>query len=121
LRSALATYAQVFPHVLVFRVGGTSKGKDLLLVGSNQKLSMDLFGERLRDSRVQSELARVQMNSEESLRSWYVCDESSLKPAVAEAIINTDDNMHIETTVPREAFKPLMQTNASWVENLSKK
>ena len=121
LRSALATYVQVFPHVLVFRVGGTSKGKDLLLVGSNQKLSMDLFGERLRDSRVQSELARVQMNSEESLRSWYVCDESSLKPAVAEAIINTDDNMHIETTVPREAFKPLMQTNASWVENLSKK
>jgi hypothetical protein len=27
--------------------------------------------------------------------------------------------MHIETTVPREAFRPLMETNAAWVEKLS--
>ena len=32
--------------------------------------------------------------------------------------INTDDNMHIETTVPREAFKPLMQRNAEWLDRL---
>jgi spermidine synthase len=38
LRSVLATYHKVFPHVLVFRVGGLSRGKDLLLVGSNQPL-----------------------------------------------------------------------------------
>jgi spermidine synthase len=121
LRSALATYAQVFPHVMVFRVGGVSKGKDLLLVGSEQPLTLDRFGERLRDTRIEAELVRVQMNSEENLRSWYVCDESRLAPAVAGAIINTDDNMHIETTVPREAFRPLMQSNAVWIEALSKK
>src|SRR4029079_13784319 len=39
LRSVLATYQGVFPHVLVFRVGGVDKGKDLLLVGSNKPLN----------------------------------------------------------------------------------
>jgi spermidine synthase len=33
LRSVLATYRSVFPHVMMFRVGGASQGKDLILVG----------------------------------------------------------------------------------------
>jgi hypothetical protein len=44
-----------------------------------------------------------------------------LAPAVAGSIINTDDNMHIETTAPREAFRPLLETNAAWVEGLRKR
>jgi len=99
LRSVLATYQQVFPHVLVFRVGGLNKGKDLLLVGSKQPLNVDRLGGEIRD--------------------WFVCDETKLGPAVAGAKINTDDNMHIEMTVPREAFRPLMQGNADWVEALA--
>ena len=102
LRSVLATYHKVFPHVLIFRVGGLNKGKDLLLVGSNRPLTPD----------------RLPQDAE--IRSWFVCDETKLGPAVAGAKINTDDNMHIETTVPREAFRPLMQTNAAWVEALAK-
>ena len=97
LRSVLATYQKVFPHVLVFRV---NKSKDLLLVGSNRAVNLDrLDGE---------------------VRSWFVCDETKLAPAVAGAQINTDDNMHIEMTVPREAFRPLMQGNAEWVEALAR-
>ena len=97
LRSVLATYQKVFPHVLVFRV---DKSKDLLLVGSNRAVNLDrLDGE---------------------VRSWFVCDETKLAPAVAGAQINTDDNMHIEMTVPREAFRPLMQGNAEWVEALAR-
>jgi spermidine synthase len=120
LRSVLATYSRVFPHVLVFRVGGVNKGKDLLLVGSNPPLSLDAVRERFADPRVQTELARINVRSDVDVRSWFVCDESRLGPAVAGARINTDDNMHIETTVPREAFRPLMQTNAAWVEALAK-
>jgi spermidine synthase len=119
LRSVLATYQAVFPHVMVFRVGGLNKGKDLLLLGSQRPLSFGHLAERLADSRVQAELARVNLHSEGDVRSWFVCDESRLAPAVAGARINTDDNMHIETTVPREAFRPLMQTNAEWVEALA--
>jgi spermidine synthase len=119
LRSVLATYTRVFPHVLMFRVGGLNKGKDLLLMGSNQPLNLDRLSERLADPRVQAELARVNLSSEADVRSWFVCDETRLGPAVAGAKINTDDNMHIETTVPREAFRPLMQSNAQWVEALA--
>src|SRR5688572_470791 len=119
LRSVLATYTRVFPHVLMFRVGGLNKGKDLLLIGSNQRLNLDRLPERLMDLRVQAELARVNLSTEADVRSWFVCDETRLGPAVAGATINTDDNMHIETTVPREAFRPLMQSNAEWVEALA--
>jgi spermidine synthase len=119
LRSVLATYHKVFPHVLVFRVGGLSRGKDLLLVGSNQPVNLDQLSERITDERMVNELRRVNLNSEADVRSWFVCDESRLGPAVAGARINTDDNMHIETTVPRESFRPLMQTNVEWVQALS--
>lgn len=120
LRSVLATYHKVFPHVLVFRVGGLNKGKDLLLIGSNRPLSLEHLTERFGDQRITAELARVNLKSEADVRSWFVCDESRLGPAVAGAKINTDDNMHIEMTVPREAFRPLMQSNAEWVEALGK-
>jgi spermidine synthase len=119
LRSVLATYQKVFPHVLVFRVGGATKGKDLILIGSQKPLSFDLLTERLKDPRTSAELTRVGMDSEAAVRSWYVCDETELAPALAGAVINTDDNMHIETTVPREAFLPLMQTNSVWIERLA--
>ena len=73
----------------------------------------------LHDERMAAELARVNLKTEDDIRSWFVCDETRLGPAVAGATINTDDNMHIETTVPREAFRPLMQSNAQWVEALA--
>ena len=120
LRSVLATYQKVFPHVLVFRVGGLSNGKDLLLVGSNRPLNLDRLSERFRDPRMAAELARVDLKSEADIRGWYLCDETRLGPAVAGAKINTDDNMHIEMTVPREAFRPLMQSNADWVQALAR-
>ena len=120
LRSVLATYHKVFPHVLVFRVGGLNKGKDLLLIGSNRPLNLDRLPERLRDPRMITELARVDLKTEADIRAWFVCDETKLGPAVAGAKINTDDNMHIEMTVPREAFQPLMQSNAEWVQALAR-
>jgi len=120
LRSVLATYQTVFPHLMVFRVEGVAKGKDLILVGSKAALSLSRIGERMSNPQIAAELRRVGMNSEADVRSWYVCNEEKLGPAVAGALINTDDNMHIETTVPREAFLPLMQSNSSWVEALMK-
>ena len=118
LRSVLATYHSVFPHVMLFRVGGAAKGKDLILVGSNSPLNLNLISQRLADERIANEIARVDLKTEADVRGWYICDESKLGDAVIGATINTDDNMHIETTVPKEAFRPLMQTNADWVERL---
>jgi spermidine synthase len=121
LRSVLATFQNVFPYVQVFRVEGATKGKDLILIGSKTSLTLDRLNERMKDPRVAAELGRVEIKSEADVRAWYVCDQSRMSPAVAGAVINTDDNMHVETTVPREAFRPLMQSNAQWIEKLSGK
>jgi spermidine synthase len=121
LRSVLATFHDVFPNVQVFRVEGASKGKDLILIGSKTPLTLDRLHERMADQRVAAELRRVEIKSEADVRAWYVCDQTQMSPAVAGAVINTDDNMHVETTVPREAFRPLMQSNAEWIEKLSRK
>ena len=121
LRSVLATYQKVFPHVLMFRVGGVNEGKDLILVGSNRPLDINRISERWQDPRITIDfLPLVNLKTEADVAYWFVCDESKLGPAVAGAKINTDDNMHIEMTVPREAFRPLMQGNAEWVKALAR-
>ncbi len=119
LRSVLATYKSVFPHVLVFRVEGAAKGKDLILVGSRQPLTLERIGERMQNERVTKELSRIKINSPADLETWFVCDETQLAPAVDGAVINTDDNMRVENRAPREAFLPLMETNAAWIEKLA--
>ena len=119
LRSVLATYQSVFSHVMMFRVGGASKGKDLILLGSRRPLTFARLGKRISEPRISAELARVDMKEQRDIESWYVCDETQLSPAVAGAAINTDDNMRIENHVPREAFLPFMDSNAVWIETLA--
>jgi spermidine synthase len=118
LRTVLATFQSVFPHVLMFRVGGVNQGKDLILLGSTKPLDLSRLDERLKNPRLAAELARVQMNSRAAIEAWYVCDEKTLGPAVAGAPLNTDDNMLIEHRAPREAFKPLMEENSLWIASL---
>lgn len=119
LRTVLATYQSVFPHVMVFRVGGAARGKDLILVGSRAPLSFARMSDRLNDEDIRRELARINIKGAGDVLSWYVCDETELVPAIAGAIINTDDNMRVENRAPREAFLPLMNANAEWVERLA--
>jgi spermidine synthase len=121
LRSVLATFYEVFPHVLIFRVRGEAKGKDLILVGSRMPVSLDRIAERMSNPRVAADLNRVGIKTADDVRAWFVCDETQLGPAVAGATINTDDNMHVETVAPREAFRPLMEENAAWIESLGRK
>lgn len=119
LRSVLATFNSVFPHVMVFRVEGVAKGKDLILVGSPRPLSLAHLGERMRDERVRKELSRININTPGDLEAWFVCSEVELGPAVQSAVINTDDNMNVETRAPREAFLPMTAANAAWIDTLA--
>jgi spermidine synthase len=120
LRSVLATFHEVFPHVAMFRVLGAAKGKDLILIGSRTPVTLDRIGERMNNPRIEAELSRVGIKSPDDVRAWFVCDENQLGPFVAGAVINTDDNMHVETVAPREAFRPTMDENAAWIESLRK-
>src|SRR5439155_11069937 len=118
LRSVLATFHEAFPYVAVFRVQGAAKGKDLILIGSRAPIRLDHMNERMRDPRTKVDLDRGGIKSADDVRTWFVCDETWLGPAVAGSVINTDDNMHVETVAPREAFRPTMDENARWIESL---
>jgi spermidine synthase len=120
LRSVLATFHETFPYVVVFRVQGAAKGKDLILIGSGAPVRLDQINERIKDPRTKADLDRVGIKSAEDVRAWFVCDQTQLGPAVAGSVINTDDNMHVETVAPREAFRPTMAENAAWIESLKK-
>jgi hypothetical protein len=67
-----------------------------------------------------ADLSRVGLKTPADVLAWFVCDERQIKPAVAGAVINTDDNMHVETVAPREAFRATMDENAKWLEGLKK-
>jgi len=118
LRSVLATFHEVFPHIAVFRVEGVAKGKDLILVGSREPIRLDRMNERLKDTRVAADLKRIGLNNADDVMAWFVCDETRLSPAIAGAVINTDDNMHVETVAPRQAFHATIEQNLAWIENL---
>jgi len=121
LRSVLATFHEAFPYVAVFRVQGVAKGKDLILIGSRAPVHLDRVNERMSDPRTKADLERVGIKNADDVQAWFVCDETRLGPAVAGSVINTDDNMHVETVAPREAFRPTMEENAAWIENLRAK
>jgi spermidine synthase len=118
LQSVLATFHEVFPHLAVFRIQGAAKGKDLILIGGRQPIVLDRINERMQEPRTQKDLDRIQLKTPEDVLAWFVCDERVLGPAVAGAIINTDDNMHVETTAPREAFQATIEANGAWIESL---
>ena len=121
LRSVLGTFSEVFPHILIFRVRGEAKGKDLILVGSRVPLTLDHVAERMNNPRIAADLQRVGVNTPDDVRTWFVCDETQLAAAVKGALINTDDNMHVEARAPREVFRPSMDENAAWIENLRRR
>jgi hypothetical protein len=114
----LATFHETFPYVAVFRVQGAAKGKDLILVGSGAPIRLVRVNERMSDPRTKADLARVGIKNADDVQAWFVCDETQLGPALAGSVINTDDNMHVETVAPREAFRPTTEENARWIESL---
>ena len=114
LRSVLATFSEVFPHTAVFRIQGAAKGKDLILLGSREPINLNHMSE----PRVVADLKRIGIDPPADLMKWFVCDESRLRPAVGGAVINTDDNMHVESVAPREAFRPSIEENGAWIESL---
>jgi spermidine synthase len=120
LRSVLATFHGVFPHVAVFRIEGSAKGKDLVLIGSCQPIRLDLIDDRMKDDRVAADLKRVGLANSTDVMAWFVCGESKLAQRLVGAVINTDDNMHVETVAPREAFRPTMDENSKWIDGLRK-
>lgn len=96
-KSAVATFAGVFPHVQVWQ-----SSHDAVLVGSAAPLSMDLddLTRRLAQPEVKRQLAPLGLDDPLIFAAEMGMDDESARRFAEGAVINTDDNLHLEFSTP---------------------
>ena len=102
LRSLVATYTSVFPHVAGFRTGAA----DLVLVGSAEPLAIDYptLAGRMARAPVAASLARVGVTDVGDLLARLVLDAEDAARFGAGARLNTEDNALVEFAAPRSLY-----------------
>jgi len=110
LRSVVAAFRSAFPHVVMFE---TIDAVDLLLLGSDQPLEMDLdtLEERIGLIDVRMDLARVDMRSAIDLLSTFRLGEKEVDRLAQNAPRNTDDNARVEFNSPRSLGSQTIEPN----------
>jgi len=110
-RAILAAFQSVFPEVMVFT---TANAFDTVLVGTRRPLRIDLaeLERRWSADRTRTELARVGLTQPEHLLACFYLGPDAVRALVAGAPINTDDNLYVEATTPREHMRTARTGNA---------
>lgn len=111
LKVALQTFADSFPHIRVFLLGG-----DIILLGSNNGQSLDLnqFDLSTHSKSTLSHLAQAGIASSHQLRErYYFGNATLLKEAAGTAPLNTDDLPHLEFT--RQTGRNLSRINLGYL------
>ncbi len=100
LRSLLATFASVYPHVVMY---ATIDDADLVLIGSESPLVPDLaHAKRLMAwQTVKEQLAEVDIKDPMQIVSLSLMERPRLLALAGRITLNTDDNMRIEYSAPR--------------------
>jgi spermidine synthase len=118
MRSLLATFADVYPNVEVFRVGYS----DLVLVGSllPLRLSADTVDEYVASSQaIVDDLNRVGLKSAEEILSLYQFGRGRLVDFAGDVELNTDDNMRIEYSTPLTLHAETSERNIELLEQVA--
>jgi len=99
LRTLLHTFAEVYPHVIVY---ATIEDADLVLVGSESLLepTEERAASLLRWPRVRDELVEIDMAEPLKIVSLFQMDREAVLTMAADSPLNTDDNMIIEYSAP---------------------
>ncbi len=114
LRTLLATFASVYPHVVVY---ATIEDADLVLIGSDQPLKPDReHAERLFAWPATREiLAEVEVHSPYDLLAMYQMDRDGILAATEGVPLNTDDNMRIEYNAPLNLHRDTNEANSRFL------
>ena len=114
LRSIIAAFNDSFPHVMLFE---TMDGVDLLLLGAEQplKLDLDAIGDRMRELDVRIDLARVDMRRAIDVLSLFRLGPAEVGRLVDGAPRNTDDNARVEFSAPKTLGMPTIDDNLEMI------
>lgn len=107
--TVLATFASVFEQVSVWE---SIPGVDYLFLGSRQLQFID--HERVTKSfsqpGIRKSLSRLLITDVPSLLSYYLADDRQVRNLTKSYAINTDDNMFLEYSAPRNLFNHSART-----------
>lgn len=128
LRSVIRTFCEVFPYVRIF---ATIEDADLVMVGSNDPLVLDGVKAREllhKNVGVEAELAAVGMQVPDDLLAVSLMDRdqglllgaaSEQKPVRAEAPLNTDDNLLVEYSAPKNLHRHTSADNVAMLRHFA--
>ena len=117
LRSIVATFIDVFPHAMLWSVGGS----DVLLVGSEQSIEsrLPLMRSAWRRPGVSADLATVRVNGPDVLLSFAAADARGLRAFAAGEAIQRDDRLALEFSGPRSIFGRSADTGVDAIRALA--
>jgi spermidine synthase len=104
LRSLLGTFSDIYPYVNLF---STIKDADLVLVGSEAPLEMDVTRFQATfdaNPRVKADLLEIGIDSPYDLLARYRLDRTKLQELSSDVERNTDDNMRVEYSAPLNLY-----------------
>lgn len=111
LRSVIRTFAEVYPHMLIF---STIQDADLVMVGSDRPLVPDyaLCEELIRRSDgIEGEMAQIGVLDGYDLLSTFLMDRDTALFMTEGTPLNTDDNLLIEFSAPLNLHKQTSTQN----------
>jgi spermidine synthase len=102
LRSTVASYLAVFPHVTLWMITET----DVIMLGSSAPFAFDehLLAKMKRPA-VASDLERIWIDDVGDITSLLVTDSAGLRPYAEGAEVHTDDNMMLEFSAAKKVFE----------------
>ena len=110
LKSILAGFRRAYPHVLVFE---TLSGIDLLLIGSDRPLAIDMgvIDRRMSEIWVRTDLERVRIRSAIDMVGMLQTGGAAVDAIVAGAKVNSDDNGFVEFGAPKSLYLDSQDAN----------
>jgi spermidine synthase len=102
VKSAVATFFEVFPNATIWGNPYERRGHDMVLLGQVEPLRIDLdwmeqrFGYRDADSQIPQSLAEIGINSPVELFATYAGRKSDLTDWLKDAAINRDRNLRLQ-------------------------
>jgi len=104
VKTVVRTFCDAFKHVQLWE---GAEVEDLILIGSDEKISMDVtrITESLSREETRQDLAQIQVTSPAHLVAQFICEGDSLREFAADGVINTDDNLHLEFSGPKDLYR----------------
>ncbi len=95
-KSVVATFAKVFPHTTFWH------STSAILIGRPEapETTLDVLATRMSQPRVEAQLARLGLTEPLAFLAERRLDDDQVRVYAAGAIINTDDNLHLEFSSP---------------------